>query len=91
LHAVADSEADEIRCTRTFTCVLDGAYVQLRADWECARGSYRELALFAVGAEGKVQFWSFTSDKKQSHGYLADVTDIHNQGGIGNGVQSGSA
>lgn len=78
-HAVADSEAGEVHCTRTFTRVLDGAYIQLTADWEYAQGSYKELALFGVGADGKVQFWSFTSDKKQSHGYLADVTDLHPQ------------
>ena len=32
-----------------------------------------------MDAEGVVGFWSFTSDKKQSLGKLADVTDIHPQ------------
>jgi hypothetical protein len=78
-HAVADTEAGEVRCTRTFTHVLDGAYIQLTADWEYTQGSYKELALFGVGGDGQVHFWSFTSDKKQSNGHLADVTDIHPQ------------
>ena len=30
-----------------------------------------------VGQDKEVKFWSFTSDKKQSHGHIADVTDIH--------------
>jgi len=67
----------KVVCTRTLTKVLDGAYIQLTADWQYERGSYKEIALIGVGPEGKVNFWSFTSDKKQSRGYLSDVTDIH--------------
>jgi hypothetical protein len=78
-RAEADSEMGKVVCTRTFTRVLDGAYVQLTADWEYESGSYKEIALFGVGPDREVKFWSFTSDKKQSHGTLADVTDIHPQ------------
>jgi hypothetical protein len=59
--------------------VLDGAFIQLTADWEFDGGPYKEIALIGVGSEGEVQFWSFTSDKKQSQGTLADVTDLHPQ------------
>jgi hypothetical protein len=38
---------------------------------------YEEVALIGVGDEGKVSFWSFTSDGKHSHGTVSDVTDIH--------------
>lgn len=76
-RAEADSEMGKVVCQRTFKPVLDGAYILLTADWEYASGGYKEIALIGVGPEGEVQFWSFTSDKKQSQGKLADVSDIH--------------
>ena len=76
-RAEADSELGRVVCTRVFTRVLDGAYVQLTAEWEYAQGSYKEIALIGVRADGEVGFWSFTSDKKQSSGSMADVTDVH--------------
>ena len=75
----ADSEMGPVVCQRTFSTVLDGAYMQLTADWEYSSGSYSEIALFGVGPEREVHFWSFTSDKKQSQGILADVSDLHPQ------------
>ena len=78
-RAKAESEMGQVICTRTFTRVLDGAYIQLTADWEYTEGSYKEIALIGVRHDGKIGFWSFTSDKKQSNGTLADVTDIHPQ------------
>lgn len=38
---------------------------------------YQEIALIGAGDEGRVDFWSFTSDGKRSHGSVADVTDLH--------------
>ena len=76
-QAETDSDMGTVKCRRTFTRVLDGAYVQLRAVWELETGSYKELALFGTGADGRVCFWSFTSDRKQSQGCLADVSDVH--------------
>ena len=78
-RAEAGSDMGPVACTRTFSRVLDGAYIQLTADWEYASGSYKEIALIGVGSDGRLGFWSFTSDKKQSKGTLADVTDIHPQ------------
>lgn len=40
---------------------------------------YEEFALFGVGDDGQVAFWSFTSDGKRFHGNAADVTDLHAQ------------
>jgi hypothetical protein len=40
-------------------------------------GVYEEMALIGAGEEGKVCFWSFTSDGKRSQGTVADVTDLH--------------
>ena len=78
-RAEADSEMGKVVCTRSFTKALDGAYIQLAADWEYEGGSYKEIAMIGVDREGVISFWSFTSDKKQSQGYLADVTDIDEQ------------
>jgi hypothetical protein len=76
-RAEADSPVGSITCTRTFTSILGGKYIQLDAEWLLPQGSYRERALIGVNAGGSVGFWSFTSDGKQSAGTLADVTDIH--------------
>ena len=78
-RAEADSQMGPVVCTREFTRVLDGAYIQLKADWEIGEKAYKELALIGVGPEGEINFWSFTSDKKQSSGHLADAADIHPQ------------
>jgi len=78
-RAEAESDMGRVSCTRTFSRVLDGAYIQLNADWEYQQGDYHELSLIGVGPDRKIHFWSFTSDKKQSHGWLADVSDIHPQ------------
>jgi hypothetical protein len=39
--------------------------------------AYEEIALIGPGDDGKVCFWSFTSDGKRSLGTVADVTDLH--------------
>jgi len=78
-RAEADTEMGRVVCTRSYERVLDRAYVRLHALWELPDRTYEELALIGVGSDKGVTFWSFTSDKKQSQGYLADVTDIHPQ------------
>ncbi|HEY2290048.1 MAG TPA: hypothetical protein VGM86_05025 [Thermoanaerobaculia bacterium] len=77
--AEAKSEMGPVRCTRAFEPALGGAYVQLDARWEFGGGGkvYEEQALIGSGDEGKVCFWSFTSDGKRSQGTVADVTDLH--------------
>lgn len=93
--AEADSDYGAIRCERVFSAGLRGAYVQLQARWEFGPASapepqeaetsgskpriYEELALIGTGDDGKVRFWSFTSDGKHSEGTVADVTDLHPQ------------
>lgn len=76
-RAVADSEVGPITCTRSFSRALDGAYVRLDAVWALPDGFYKEMALIGVDEDKQVRFWSFTSDKKQSQGVQADVSDIH--------------
>jgi len=78
-QAEADSEMGTVKVRREFSKVLDGKYLQLEAHWEYPGGSYQEIALFGVNKEKQVCFWSFTSDGKQSEGWLADVTDVHPQ------------
>ena len=76
-QAEADSPQGPVLCTRTFTHILDGAYIQLTAHWQIARGTYDELALIGVGDDGRPAFWSFTSDGKRAHGMLTDASDVH--------------
>jgi hypothetical protein len=91
--AEAESPMGPVRCTRVFETVLGGNYVRLTALWEFGEaakappgdctdipltgGGYQELAIIGAGAEGKVSFWSFTSDGKRSEGVVTDVTDLH--------------
>ena len=74
--AEADSPMGKIKCTRTFTSVLGGNYVQLEAIWENLKFVYTEHAIYGM-RDGKVSFWSFTSDGRRSEGVLADGTDVH--------------
>jgi hypothetical protein len=76
-RAEVDSEMGPVICARKFIHILDGSYIQLNADWEFSNRTYKEIALIGVRSDGKVGFWSFTSDGKQSKGTVADVTDIH--------------
>ncbi|MEZ0242955.1 MAG: hypothetical protein ACAH11_06235, partial [Sphingomonas sp.] len=39
--------------------------------------AYEEVAMFGKARDGTLEFWSFTSDGKQSHGRLTDGVDIH--------------
>jgi hypothetical protein len=91
--ATAESPMGPLCCTRLFESVLGGSYVRLEARWrfgagaadaegECPDlrpkgGGYEEIALFGAGEDGRIAFWSFTSDGKRSQGTSADVTDLH--------------
>ncbi|MEZ4777383.1 MAG: hypothetical protein R3D00_29670 [Bacteroidia bacterium] len=75
-HAEADSPMGKVMCTRKFTQVLGGKYVQLDAEWNFGTQSYREHALYGI-KDDLITFWSFTSDGKNSSGRLSDGTDIH--------------
>lgn len=75
--ADADTPVGPVRRTRSFTRVLQGTYVLLEARWEFGEKVYQEHTLFGAGPDGKLMFWSFTSDGKNSQGRLADASDIH--------------
>ncbi len=82
--ASGESPMGPVRCTRVFERVLGGSYVRLEALWKFGAaaadpkaGGYGEIALFGAGEDGRVAFWSFTSDGKRSQGTLADATDLH--------------
>jgi hypothetical protein len=75
-HATADSPMGPVACTRVFTVVLGGKYIQLKATWRIAEGGYEEIALFGVD-DGALAYWSYTSDGKRSSGVSSNATDIH--------------
>lgn len=75
--ASADSPRGPVRCRRTFSRALNGAYVLLDAVWELPGKEYLEHAVYGVGDSGRLAFWSFTSDGKHSLGTLTDAKDVH--------------
>ncbi len=75
--AKASSPMGPVSCTREFSTVLGGKYIQLVADWKVGKTSYQEIAMIGEHSDGKIAFWSFTSDGKNSTGVLADVTDVY--------------
>ena len=75
--AAADSPMGPVACQRTFSRVLNGAYVTLDAVWDFQGKKYLEHAVYGVGEDGALTFWSFTSDGKRSVGTLADGSDVH--------------
>lgn len=76
--ALSDSPMGNVKCTRQFTSVLNGNYIELNAMWEFGTKNYTEKALIGIN-EGILTFWSFTSDGKKSVGHLTDGTDVHPQ------------
>lgn len=77
-QANAESPMGKVRCTRTFTKILSGKYIQLIARWEFGTKAYEEFAIYGV-KYNKLSFWSFTSDGKRSEGVIADGSDVHTQ------------
>jgi hypothetical protein len=74
--AEADSPMGKLKCTRTFEPILGGNYIQLRANWNFSKYAYEEIAIMGI-RDGKLSFWSFTNDGKNSQGVFADGSDIH--------------
>ncbi|MFO1053107.1 MAG: hypothetical protein U1F36_12915 [Planctomycetota bacterium] len=77
--AESDSPMGRVKCTRSFQKILGGHYVELRANWKFGDRDYDELAVFAPGEDGAIEYWSFTSDGKRSQGKLADGSDVHEE------------
>jgi hypothetical protein len=77
-EAAGPGAASAMHCTRSFTPVLGGAWILLAARWEIGPGrAYEETALFGQGEDGRLAFFSFTSDGKNSRGTLTDGGDVH--------------
>jgi hypothetical protein len=76
-QAHAGSPQGKVHCVRSFQKVLGGSYIELIALWHMGDSVYEERCYFGCDREGKLRFWSFTSDGKQSNGELTDAADIH--------------
>lgn len=81
--ARADTPMGPVTCRREYQ-KFGELYVRLEAEWSFsgkggAARSYREICLFGPDNEGRLTFWSYTSDGKKSSGSLGDATDIHPQ------------
>jgi hypothetical protein len=76
-HTHADSPQGKVYCVRNFQKVLNGSYIELSAIWHMGEKVYEEKCFFGCDSTGKIRFWSFTSDGKQSQGELTEASDIH--------------
>ena len=77
-QAAGPGPASSMHCTRSFELCLGGAWILLSARWDMGGGrAYEETALYGRGDEGKLSFFSFTSDGKHSRGILVDGGDVH--------------
>lgn len=65
------------QCTRQIEKTLDGKYIQMITTWHLGDKNYIDHTLIGINPEKEICFWSFTSDGKQSHGKLTDVSDVH--------------
>lgn len=75
-EAEVDSPMGRIHCTRSLSPTLNGHYIQMAVHWQSPEFKYSEHAIFGI-SNGTLNFWSFTSDGKNSTGTIADGTDIH--------------
>lgn len=72
--------ASKMPCIRRFTRMWSGAYIRLETRWEMGGGKiFEEVTMFGKGRDDSLGFWAFTSDGKQSHGWLTDGSDVHPQ------------
>jgi len=76
-RCATDSPRGAISITRDFRKTLGGKYIELQVSWRFDESHYDELALFGVGDDNKLSFWSFTSDGKRSTGVIVEASDIH--------------
>jgi hypothetical protein len=74
--AESDTPIGRVKCTREFTSILNGSYIELKAIWKFGEKIYEEKAIIGIN-DNLLTFWSFTSDGKKSQGQLSDGTDIH--------------
>lgn len=75
--ASAQSPMGPVTCQRTFSRILNGAYVLLDVAWGIPGKQYLEHAVYGIGEAGLLSFWSFTSDGKRSVGNITDASDVH--------------
>lgn len=74
-QASTESPMGKVTCTRTFTKILGGKYIQLVAHWQFGNKIYEEFAVYGL-KDNKLSFWSFTSDGKRSEGVITDGKDV---------------
>src|SRR4051812_19125631 len=75
--AEADSPMGRLKCTRTFSKFHGTDWILLDAEWKFSDQVYKEHAVYGTDQNGRIVFWSFTSDGKCSQGHLTEAGDIH--------------
>lgn len=77
--STTDSPHGQMSCTRAFEPALNSSHIRLIAHWHGGTLDYIEDCLFAPDKSGLLWFHSFTSDGKNSTGWLTAAPDIHPQ------------
>jgi len=76
-EAVGDSPMGRYRVARSMA-PFGAGWVEARVRWEIGdREPYQEIALYGPAPDGRLRFFSYTSDGKPSHGVQADAPDVH--------------
>jgi len=75
--AQSDSPKGQVLCTRTFSKILNGHFIEVRADWQFPHNRYQELALIGLDENRFVTFSTFDSDGQRSAGRLIKPKERH--------------
>ncbi|MBT7098863.1 hypothetical protein HN937_15910, partial [Candidatus Poribacteria bacterium] len=74
--AEGDGPMGKYTCERRFERVLQRKYVRMTVTWDLGEKTYEETAMFGRDPrEKRLEFWSFQSDGKNSHGVCVAADD----------------
>ena len=75
--AQSDSPKGAVLCTRTFTKILNGQFIEVRTDWKFPHNSYQELSLIGLDENRFISFWTYDSDGNRAAGRMIKLKQLH--------------
>jgi hypothetical protein len=64
------------RVTRSLRPALGKGWLEAEVDWSFNDSRYQERCFYGLTRDGRLAFWSFTSDGKQAHGVQVEAPDL---------------